>query len=217
MIPRRLLDRLPNKAKLLLVFLALYLFLVGIGSMASAFKMMGGGFTKDLLGSDAGPLVSLFIGILATTLVQSSSTTTSLVVGLVAAGAVPFGDLHGDGRQRRHNGDEHDRVAGPHHPLERIQSSVLYFGCTFDLLRHAGLLRGDREYRPTPTRAPRHSGTNAGLRPTGGTQSADRGQGSRCRFCRRRRGLRSAAPPRHQCCGCAGASSFGRPSSGSFR
>ena len=90
MIPRRLLDRLPNRAKLLLVLLALYLFLVGIGSMGSAFKMMGGGFTKDLLGSNAGPLVSLFIGILATTLVQSSSTTTSLVVGLVAAGAIEF-------------------------------------------------------------------------------------------------------------------------------
>ncbi len=88
MIPRRLLDRLPNSAKLLFVLLALYLFLVGIGSMGSAFKMMGEGFTKDLLGSGTGPLVSLFIGILATTLVQSSSTTTSVVVGLVAAGGV---------------------------------------------------------------------------------------------------------------------------------
>jgi sodium-dependent phosphate cotransporter len=33
----------------------------------------------------------LFIGILATTIVQSSSTTTSLIVGLVAAGAVDVG------------------------------------------------------------------------------------------------------------------------------
>ncbi len=88
MIPRRLLDRLPNKAKLLLVLLALYLFLIGIGSMGSAFKMMGGGFTTDLLGSGTSPLIALFIGILATTLVQSSSTTTSVVVGLVFAGAV---------------------------------------------------------------------------------------------------------------------------------
>jgi sodium-dependent phosphate cotransporter len=35
--------------------------------------------------------VGLFIGILATTIVQSSSTTTSLIVGLVAAGAVDVG------------------------------------------------------------------------------------------------------------------------------
>lgn len=70
------------------VALALYAFLVGIGAMGTAFKWMGKGYTTELLGGEHGPLVSLFIGILATTLVQSSSTTTSLVVGMVAAGAL---------------------------------------------------------------------------------------------------------------------------------
>lgn len=87
---RPLLQRLPLGLRVLLVALVLYLFLVGIGSMSAAFKSMGKGYTEELLGSGAGPVVSLFIGILATTLVQSSSTTTSIVVGLVAAGAVPF-------------------------------------------------------------------------------------------------------------------------------
>ena len=87
---RPFLQRIPLGLRVLLVALALYLFLVGIGSMSTAFKSMGKDYTRELLGSDAGPLVSLFIGILATTLVQSSSTTTSIVVGLVAAGALPF-------------------------------------------------------------------------------------------------------------------------------
>ncbi|MFG0317463.1 MAG: Na/Pi symporter [Planctomycetota bacterium JB042] len=76
--------------RVLLVFLALYLFLVGIGTMSTAFKTMGKTFSEGLLATQAGPIVSLFIGILATTLMQSSSTTTSLVVGLVAAGAIEF-------------------------------------------------------------------------------------------------------------------------------
>ena len=84
------LARLPTAVKILLVAATLYLFLVGIGSMSASFKLMGKDYTEQLLGSQAGPLVSLFIGILATTLVQSSSTTTSIVVGLVAAGAIPF-------------------------------------------------------------------------------------------------------------------------------
>jgi len=89
-LPASGLGRVPGWVKLLAVFVVLYLFLVGIGAMGGAFKLMGKDFSKELLGSHAGPLVSLFIGILATTLVQSSSTTTSLVVGLVAAGAIQF-------------------------------------------------------------------------------------------------------------------------------
>ena len=86
----KIIDRLPTPVRVLLVFAALYFFLVGIGSMSTAFKMMGKNYVEQILGTTTNPLVSLFIGILATTLLQSSSTTTSLVVGLVAAGALPF-------------------------------------------------------------------------------------------------------------------------------
>ena len=84
------LDRQSTLVKSLFVAGTLYLFLVGIGSMGAAFKMMGAAYTEQLLGDPGGPLVSLFIGILATTLVQSSSTTTSLVVGLVANGVIDY-------------------------------------------------------------------------------------------------------------------------------
>ena len=40
--------------------------------------------------SASNPLLGLFVGILATTLVQSSSTTTSLVVAMVGGGSMPF-------------------------------------------------------------------------------------------------------------------------------
>jgi sodium-dependent phosphate cotransporter len=48
------------------------------------------GLAEELLSNSAAPLIGLFIGILATSLIQSSSTTTPLVVGMVAVGT--FGD-----------------------------------------------------------------------------------------------------------------------------
>lgn len=79
-----------NIAKILAIFGILYLFLISIGMIGSSFKGLGKGFAEALINSSAGPLIGLFIGILATSLIQSSSTTTSLVVGMVAAGT--FGD-----------------------------------------------------------------------------------------------------------------------------
>ncbi|HBR86657.1 MAG TPA: hypothetical protein DEA65_02335 [Candidatus Marinimicrobia bacterium] len=76
--------------KTLAIIVILYLFLVSIGMIGSAFKGMGKEFAMQLIQSNAGPLIGLFIGILATSIIQSSSTTTSLVVGMVAAGT--FGD-----------------------------------------------------------------------------------------------------------------------------
>ena len=65
----------------------LYLFLLAI-------KIMGGGFkgfkplAEELIKTSAHPLVGLFIGILATSIVQSSSCVTSIVVALCAAGSL---------------------------------------------------------------------------------------------------------------------------------
>jgi len=68
----------------------LYAFLVSIGMLGRAFKMFSGGFVGGLIESASNPLLGLFVGILATTLVQSSSTTTSLVVALVGSGSMPI-------------------------------------------------------------------------------------------------------------------------------
>ncbi|MBW2397406.1 MAG: Na/Pi symporter, partial [Deltaproteobacteria bacterium] len=74
--------------RILLLLALLYGFFVGLDLMGLSFKLFGSGFAEALVARTANPFVGLFIGILATTLVQSSSTTTSMVVGLVAAGAL---------------------------------------------------------------------------------------------------------------------------------
>ena len=71
--------------RLLLVIVWLYLFLLAVTLMSSAFKLFGEGFTETLFEYTSSPITGLFIGILATSIVQSSSTVTSTVVALVAS------------------------------------------------------------------------------------------------------------------------------------
>ena len=77
--------------KIIGVILSLYLFLVGIKGLSSGIKNLGGDFAKEIMTTTSDPFVALFIGILATTLFQSSSTTTSIIVGMVSGGAVSLG------------------------------------------------------------------------------------------------------------------------------
>ena len=79
-----------NYIKIVGILAILYLFLVSIGMIGAGFKGLGRGFAEQLMSGNAAPLIGLFIGILATSLIQSSSTTTSIVVGMVAAGT--FGE-----------------------------------------------------------------------------------------------------------------------------
>jgi sodium-dependent phosphate cotransporter len=72
---------------LFLVFF-LYLFLFSLELMGTSLKMFGKGLAETLIATTTNPLVGLFIGVLATSIIQSSSTTTSIVVGLVAGGAL---------------------------------------------------------------------------------------------------------------------------------
>jgi solute carrier family 34 (sodium-dependent phosphate cotransporter) len=66
----------------------LYLFFISIELMSSTFKLFGKDFAVKLIETTSNPIVGLFIGILATSVIQSSSSTTSIVVGLVASGAL---------------------------------------------------------------------------------------------------------------------------------
>jgi len=73
----------------ILLFIAfLYLFFVSIELIGKAFKGFGGGFAEGLIATTSNPIVGLFIGVLATTIAQSSSLTTSVLVGMVAAGTI---------------------------------------------------------------------------------------------------------------------------------
>lgn len=68
----------------------LYLFLVGIGGLSDGFKGLGKHALDSVFSATKNPFIGLTIGILATTLVQSSSVTTSMVVALVAAPNSPL-------------------------------------------------------------------------------------------------------------------------------
>ncbi len=56
--------------------------------MASAFNLLGGDIIQEIIRATANPFISLFIGLLSTAIVQSSSTTTSMIVAIVASGSL---------------------------------------------------------------------------------------------------------------------------------
>lgn len=80
--------RLLVQLKVLGIFASLYLFIAAIGAMAHAFNLFGREFAEAVLETTENPIFGLFVGILATSLVQSSSTSTSIIVGMVAGGAI---------------------------------------------------------------------------------------------------------------------------------
>ena len=66
----------------------LYTFLIGVKLLEGGIKGLGSDFTDVLFENVTNPVAGLFVGILATVLVQSSSVTTSTIVGLVASGVL---------------------------------------------------------------------------------------------------------------------------------
>jgi len=82
------LKKLPAAARFIIFLAALYTFLLSIELLGAGFKGLGGSFANTLFSLTATPLAGLFIGLLVTSIWQSSSSTTSVVVGLVACGSL---------------------------------------------------------------------------------------------------------------------------------
>jgi len=66
----------------------LYIFLAAIAMFGVAFKLMGKEVSENLIATTSHPVLGLMIGLLATSLIQSSSSTTSIVVGMVSGGVL---------------------------------------------------------------------------------------------------------------------------------
>ena len=81
--------RVNTVLRVVLLFLLLYLFLVGIKLTGISFKLFGEDFAEQLITLYSNPFIGLFTGILVTSIIQSSSTTTSLIVGLAGSGPGP--------------------------------------------------------------------------------------------------------------------------------
>ncbi len=69
-----------------MVALLVYLLICAVGMIGGGFKMATGGHAKELFAFASNPFAGLVVGIVATALIQSSSTVTSIIVGLVAGG-----------------------------------------------------------------------------------------------------------------------------------
>ncbi len=67
------------------VFLV-YLLIVAVGMIGAGFKSATGDRAEELFAFATNPFLGLIVGTVATALIQSSSTVTSIIVGLVAGG-----------------------------------------------------------------------------------------------------------------------------------
>ncbi|MCP3937967.1 MAG: sodium dependent phosphate transporter [Actinomycetia bacterium] len=85
-------ERMPAPARAALVIALIYVFLVGVSSLEAGIKIMGADTQERLFSAVSNPIAGLCIGILGTVLVQSSSASTSVIVGLVATSQLGVGD-----------------------------------------------------------------------------------------------------------------------------
>ncbi len=68
----------------------LFIFLIGVRGLGSGFRLLGEDLIQSFFAATENPFIGLVVGLLATTLVQSSSVTTSMIVGMVAAPENPL-------------------------------------------------------------------------------------------------------------------------------
>uniref|UniRef100_UPI00358FFAB5 sodium-dependent phosphate transport protein 2B-like n=1 Tax=Myxine glutinosa TaxID=7769 RepID=UPI00358FFAB5 len=85
----RVLRVITNICKLLILIGLLYLFICSLSILSDAFKLLGGKTAGTIFANNSllsNPVAGVVIGILVTVLVQSSSTSTSIIVSMVSAG-----------------------------------------------------------------------------------------------------------------------------------
>lgn len=75
-----------NFLKWLGVIILVYFLIVAVTLISSGFKLSVGERAEELFTFATNPFAGLIVGIMATALIQSSSTVTSIIVGLVAGG-----------------------------------------------------------------------------------------------------------------------------------
>ncbi|WP_338518850.1 Na/Pi symporter [Alteromonas gracilis] len=76
----------PNWQRWLLLAFLVYVMLVAVSMIGSGFKYATGDHARELFNFASNPIMGLIIGMVSTALIQSSSTVTSIIVGMVAGG-----------------------------------------------------------------------------------------------------------------------------------
>lgn len=70
----------------------IFLFLLAIDFIGYSFRLLNKDIADSIINLTANPFISLFIGLLITAIIQSSSTSTSMIVAIVASGSIEFSD-----------------------------------------------------------------------------------------------------------------------------
>ena len=84
--PSNATNQFPGWLNWLFVAGLVYFLLVAVSLIGGGFKLSAGDQAKEMFAFASNPVTGLVIGIIATALIQSSSTVTSIIVGLVAGG-----------------------------------------------------------------------------------------------------------------------------------
>jgi solute carrier family 34 (sodium-dependent phosphate cotransporter) len=74
------------------VLITIFIFLLSINMMGQAFNQLTETAAQSILAATSDPFVGLFIGLLITALIQSSSSSTTMIVAAVAVGSISFED-----------------------------------------------------------------------------------------------------------------------------
>lgn len=75
-----------------LVILSVLLFLFALDLMGTSFRHLSKSTVESIIQAASNPFIGLFIGLLITALIQSSSTSTTMIVAAVASGSINFTD-----------------------------------------------------------------------------------------------------------------------------
>lgn len=81
----------PLKRVVLIAF-NVFLFLLAIDFIGYSFRLLNEDIADSIINLTANPFISLFIGLLITAIIQSSTTSTSMIVAVVASGSLGFSD-----------------------------------------------------------------------------------------------------------------------------
>ena len=77
-------------ARIVGIVVLLFAFLLGVKGLGEGFELLGSDLLDSFFRATGNPFIGLVVGLLATTVMQSSSVTTSMVVALVAAPENPL-------------------------------------------------------------------------------------------------------------------------------
>lgn len=81
-------DIIKKVVRVFVFLVLLYLFFVAISLMGDSFELLGKSFAQKIITATSNPFTALMIGVFATSIIQSSSATTSMVVAMVSGGAI---------------------------------------------------------------------------------------------------------------------------------